>query len=186
MSPYLNPGNRIPPLKIIQELRGNVVHRSQTGRIWNRLAQPIDRMLGYSDVSGLWIRCNDANAWAAFWHVAHFHRQLASGEEDWARMLPGQMKRLLPLHLALPGHRQTIPILWTSGDATLGRIGCINWRTREFFVEKPDELPEPFLGIRPKGRISDFEYIVAIGSIHLRGALTPRRLLSTRRIISLH
>ena len=61
-------------------------------------------------------------------------------------MLTGQMARLLPLHGAISGPRQTIPILWTSGDAALNRIGAINWRTREFFAQHPHDLIEPFLG----------------------------------------
>ena len=119
MSPYLNPGNRILPLKIIRELRGNGAHWSKAGWIWNRLAQPIGRMLGYSDVSGLWIRCDDANVRAAFWHVTQFLRRIDSNEEDWARMFPGQMTRILPyiylcLDLAKPyqfyGHRAIQPL----------------------------------------------------------------------------
>ena len=61
LSPYLNYGNRILPLGFLQELRGNVAHWSKTGWIWNRSAQPIGRMLGFGELSGLRIRRNDAN-----------------------------------------------------------------------------------------------------------------------------
>ena len=151
LPPYLNSGNRILPMEIVHELRGNIAHWSETGWIWNRLVQPRDRMLSFCDVSGLWIRCNDINAWSSFWHVLHFARQIAAREEDWARMFTGQMTRLLPIHEALSGPRQTIPILWTSGDAAHNRIGAFNWRTREFSVEDSNGPSEPFFGITPKG-----------------------------------
>ena len=41
------------------------------------------------------------------------------------------------------------------------------------FVENPDELTEPFLRIRHKGCISDFEYMVEIGSSLLWGGGAP-------------
>ena len=107
-------------------------------------------MLGFSEVSGLWVRCNGITIWASFWHVLRFIRQITENDEDWKRMFTGQMSRLLPLHESLSGPQQTVPILRTSGDATMNRIGAINWRTREFFVENPDDLIEPFLGLRPK------------------------------------
>ena len=77
-------------------------------------------------------------------------------------MFTGQMARLLPVHESLSGPSRTIPILWTSGDATLSRIGAINGRTRGFPVESPDDLTEPFLGLRHNGLISDYEYLVGI------------------------
>ena len=92
-------------------------------------------------------------------------------------MFPGQTTRLLPLHLALSDPRRSIPILWTSGDATLNRIGGINWRTHEFFVGSPAELTEPFLGIRHKGHISDYEYLVEIDSILLRGGKYAKEVI---------
>ena len=95
-------------------------------------------------MSGLRVRRNDANVRAAFWHVTHILRQLASDVADWVRMFPGSMARLLPLHLALSGPRQAIPILRTSGAATPARIWGVNWRKREFFVENTDELSGPF------------------------------------------
>ena len=52
---YLSPGNRIPPLQILQELRGNIAHWPKTGWIWHRLVHPIYRMLGFSDASVLWV-----------------------------------------------------------------------------------------------------------------------------------
>ena len=175
---YLNPGNRISPLQILQEQRGNIAHWSKTGRIWNRVVHPIDRMLCFSDIRGLWARCNDVNDWAAFLHVLHFVRQVASDDADWARIFTGQMTRLVPMRGAISGHSQTIPILWTSCDATLNRIGAINWRTREFSFETLQDIIDPFVGLRPKGFISDFEYLVDIGAILLWGGFTRRKSYS--------
>ena len=38
-----------------------------------------------------------------------------------------------PTNKRLYGPRQCLPVLWTTGDATLTRFSSINWRTREFF-----------------------------------------------------
>ena len=102
------------------------------------------------------MRRNNLEVWGAFWHVAHFGRQLSSDVESWFKMFPCHIDRLLPLRHDLSGSRQTIPILRDSGGATLPRIGGTKWRTRDFFVDLPDDSTRPFLGLRPDGRISYF------------------------------
>ena len=92
-------------------------------------------------------------------------------------MFTGHMTLLLPLREAISGPRQTIPILWTSGGATLNRIGDINWRAIEFFVENINDLTEPFSGLRPKGFIPDFEYLAELGSVLLRGGIYSKEIV---------
>ena len=113
---YLNRGSRIPPLGILQELRGTIAHRSRTGRVRNRLVRPIDRMLGFSDVCGLRIRCGDIDSRSSFRNALHFIRPVASSDDDWRGVPAGQMSRLLTLREYLSVPLQSAPILWTSGD----------------------------------------------------------------------
>ena len=67
------------------------------------------------------------------------------------------MTQLLPLRSALSGPRQAIPILRTSGDVILSKIGRINWRAREFPPGAMGELTESFYDTPHKGRITDYE-----------------------------
>ena len=45
----------------------------------------------------------------------------------------GMVEELLPSHKRLSVPRQCLPVLWTTGEATLTRFAAINWRTRGFF-----------------------------------------------------
>ena len=81
----------------------------------------------------------------------HFARQLASDEAVWSRLFSVGILLLLPIHRALAGPMQTIPIFRTSGDDTISRIGGISWRGREFTAESPGELIDPFFGSQTAG-----------------------------------
>ena len=45
------------------------------------------------------------------------------------------------------------------------------------FAEDTDDLTEPFLGLRPKGFICDYEYLFEIGSILLRAGVYPKEIV---------
>ena len=92
-------------------------------------------------------------------------------------MSTGQLSRSLPLRRELSGPRQAIPILRTSGDAALHRIGGINWTNLELFLGNQNGLIGSFSGRMPKADISDFEYLVEIGTALLRDGEDARGIV---------
>ena len=108
-------------------------------------------------------------ALVAFWRVIHFARQLASDSQKSLRLFGGDMANLLPTRRMISGPRQVVLILWTSGDAPLSRIRWINWARLGYYLGNPNLLIEPFLGMRRKDGIYDFEFSGDIGGVRLWG-----------------
>ena len=69
---------------------------------------------------------------------------------------------LLPLRKRLPVHSQRLPVLWTTGDATIFRRDAISWRTRKFFSELIDDFISPFQRVQNEPRINENE-LIALG-----------------------
>ena len=55
----------------------------------------------------------------------------------WSSLFVGDFDNLLPLYRDLSGPMHSIPILWTSGDTTLGGIAGVNWSARDFPARWP-------------------------------------------------
>ena len=51
------------------------------------------------------------------------------------KLSQGEIGEPLPVRRRISGPTQCLPILWTTGDATLTRFSAISWRTREFFSD---------------------------------------------------
>lgn len=77
-SPFHQPWNQVIPIVILQELRGDIARCPSAFWIWNRLVQPIDRLLVFSDVIGVLPRRNNSDVWGPFWRVMRFPGTMAN------------------------------------------------------------------------------------------------------------
>ena len=161
-----DPGSKIVLLKSLQELRGNYTHWQMANQMWGYFARPVGALLSQVDELNMWIRREKIEVWAAYWHSISWLRELSLQEEEWGKMFDGQLNRCLPSNLRLCGNLDQPPALRMSSDATLKRIGIINWRTREFVCSAIGSLFNPFM---PDGEecvhISDVELIAIVMGI---------------------
>ena len=77
-----NPGNYTIPLQAIQEFRGCMNHWRNTRRLWRRLVELVNQLLGKTDTAILWIRCIGPEKWLAFRYAIQYPREVATGESD--------------------------------------------------------------------------------------------------------
>ena len=165
-SPCFTPGNRLLSLHDVQELRGNMTHWQGANHIWRFLAEPINRMLSYADSTETWIRCSQWDTWHCYWSVIFFLREMAlKHQEVWTNLFKGHLEELLPVHKRISGPTQCLPILWTTGDATLTRFAAINWRTREFFSEPVKDFIAPFQRVMHDPCINENELVAQAAMI---------------------
>ena len=101
--------------------------------------------------------------------VRHFFlRNLSRNDNDsfaWKNLFCGYIEELLPTHKRLSGPRQCLPVLWTTGDATLTRFAAINWRTREFFSGDIEDFIPVFSKIPDASFINENELIAQAAMI---------------------
>ena len=71
------PGNRIIPVRKVQELRGLINHWAYADRFWKYWAAPINALLRYSDSTGTWTRCDNAQIWIALWNLVRLLRSIS-------------------------------------------------------------------------------------------------------------
>ena len=83
--------------------------------------------------------------WTAYWHAITWLREMSNNDEEWTKMFWGRLERCLPLSVRLSGNLDMAPVMWISSDATLTRIGVINWRNREFICCDIGNLFAPFV-----------------------------------------
>ena len=164
-SQEFNPGCRALSLRGLQELRGSVNHWSNTGYIWRFSTEPINQMMNQADSSGIWIKCSDWGKWAAFWNVVQFIRDLTTDFLHWATLFTGAFSSLVGVEKesTVPSPLRTC--IWFSGDATLRRIGGVNWDRRGVFCRRTVRVYLPFSPFyarnRPhqRNRISHRNYV---------------------------
>ena len=72
--PCYNAGDAAILLKALQELRGLSTHYPNCNQVWETLAQPIDSILAYPDVSSMWVRCEDAEQRGPFLEYDSFRQ----------------------------------------------------------------------------------------------------------------
>ena len=154
-----DPGNTVVLLKTLQELRGPFTHYSNCNPKWKIFARPIDELLAYADVCAMWIRCDDSDYWLAFWNMISFLRRLALGELTWKALFTGTLLDLLPSNVRFTGPSMRENVLWFSGDATLTRVSCVNWNTKEFLCLPVSDLLGPFMPKHQQGLVGPLTYI---------------------------
>ena len=161
--PVYDPGSKVVPLKALQELRGCITHWMMANPLWNYFARPIDSLLAKGDELGVWVRCGKMPIWTAYWHVVTWLREVSNEGEEWAKLFQGRLERCLPLSVRLSGNLDMPPVMWISPDATLKRIGAINWRNREFICCDIGNLFAPFVTEATNSvYISDLELLAIV------------------------
>ena len=143
--PDFGPVNTVVLLKAIQELRGLFTHYSNCSRKWRIFARPIDVLSAYSDVCSMWIRCGDSEYRIAFWNLIAFLRMVSLGEQTWGNLFTGALLDLLTAGIRFAGPIVTGKATWSSGDATLTRVSCVNWGAEEFIFLPVGDLMGPFM-----------------------------------------
>ena len=128
----------------MQELRGLFTHYANCNPMWKTLAQPIDAILGYPDVSSMWVRCDDVELRTSFRNMILSLRHLTGTPDDWGNSFAGAILDILPHHIRLSGPEPREKVFWFSGDATLARVSCINWHTAVFTLLPVSDLVDPF------------------------------------------
>ena len=154
-----NHGCRTISLGGIQEHPGCINHWANTGYIWRWLTEPINQMMNNVDTSGVCIMCSDWVKWDAFWSVIQFIRDLAVDFSSWRLLFTGTFYALVGARRQLTAPSPNRTCVWFSGDATLERVGWVNWSTLEYFAGGPGEFISPFApSTRPDARISELEF----------------------------
>ena len=169
--PDFDPGNTVILLKRLQELRGLFTHYSNCNPKWKIFARPIDELLAYSDVCSMWIRCDDSDYWIAFWNMIGFLRRLSVCDPAWHYLFTGTLLDLLPVSKRFTGPIMREDILWFSGDATMTRVSCINWNSKEIICQPVSDLLDPFLPRHQQGLIiADIELLSIVLSLVVWGS----------------
>ena len=88
-------------------------------------------------------------------------------ERNWRIMFDGMLDRCLPLKVRSSGNLDLAPVMWISTDATLQRIGAINWYNKQFICLPAVGLFEPFMKKTSRPiHISDVELLaIALGLV---------------------
>ena len=115
-----------------------------SSNIWMYFARPVDILLGFADDSEIWIQGENAEAWKAFRHTIEWLRDIASNSDGWKCLLGGNLDRCVPQKVRLSGNLDLAPVMWISTDATLRRIGPINWHSKQFISIPVGGLFAPF------------------------------------------
>ena len=157
-------------LKTLQELRGLFTHYRNCNPKWKIFARPIGELLAYADVCSMWIRFDDSDYWLAFWNMISFLRRLDLGGLTWKALFTGTLLDLLPPNVRFAGPSMRENVLRFSGDATLTRVSCINWDTKEFLRLPVIDLLDPFTPKHQQGLIiADIELLSMILPIVIWG-----------------
>ena len=110
-----------------------LLHALEHGsNIWLYFARPVDMLLAYGDEMGIRAHCDDINTWISYWGAIEWLRELSQNEEERKRLFDGRLDFWLPLNIRLSGNLDMSPVLWLSSDATLRRVGVVNWRIEQF------------------------------------------------------
>ena len=122
------------PIKLVQELRG-----SQQFWSWIKRNRPpffgaTDALLACPDARGFARPAGNPEhqhrAWCEFWDTLDMQRVLVQREAFWEARFTDGLDNMLTLEerLALPG--AAAKAVWVTGDATLVKVGAIDWTFR--------------------------------------------------------
>ena len=165
-------GAEPPPMRLIQELRGNQ-------QFWLCVMPELapylganDALLARTDAKGR--ACPKGSpsqqrcSWQDFWEAVELQRVLVTARPQWATRFTNSLTGALTTseRLALPG--AAARVVWVTGDATLERIACIDWTHRIALVgtvEPYHESPRKLATASEEGVPPDEEVIIAIAEL---------------------
>eukprot|EP00438_Fugacium_kawagutii_P035674 Skav231659 [mRNA] locus=scaffold823:44885:57127:- [translate_table: standard] len=136
--PEFDYGNMKVPLKLIQELRGNQQFWVSVLPSLKPLLAASNALLGPPSSDGLAQPRGDAEqqrrTWIRFWEAIELQRLLVDNRAEWGVRFTPPMTEALSIRelLAMPGHQQRV--VWASGDATLERIGAVDWSHKQAYA----------------------------------------------------
>eukprot|EP00438_Fugacium_kawagutii_P010033 Skav212665 [mRNA] locus=scaffold1227:565246:577475:+ [translate_table: standard] len=135
--PEFDHGNTRIPLKLVQELRGNQQFWISVLPSLKPLLSASNALLGPPTADGMaQPRGNEEQrrrVWVRFWEAIELQRLLVDNRAEWGVRFTHPMTEALTLRelLAMPGYQHKV--IWASGDATLDRVGGIDWTNRKAF-----------------------------------------------------
>ena len=159
--PMLNHGNRIADVKKTQELRGLTNRWSYADRFRHYIAAPVNRLMSFTDSTETRIRCNNDKVWVAFWNLIALIRAMGEQGDDWKNLFCGNLERITPIPKRAGREKGRGKTAWEAGDSALGRIGSINWETREYIWEAAEEFLRELTPARRGIVIGDAEKLAA-------------------------
>ena len=135
--PEFDHGNTKVPLKLIQELRGNQQFWVSVLPSLKPLLAATNALLGPPSSDGLAQARGDEEqrrrVWLRFWEAIELQRLLVDNRAEWGVRFTHPMSEALTLRelLAMPGYQQRV--VWASGDATLDRVGAVDWTHKKAY-----------------------------------------------------
>ena len=144
--PEFDYGAKPLPMRLIQELRSNQ-------QFWLCVMPELapylgatDALLARTDAKGR--ACpkgspsQQRRSWQDFWEAVELQRVLVTARSQWATRFTNSLTGALTTaeRLALPG--AAARVVWVTGDATLGRIACIDWTHRTALVDTVEPYHE--------------------------------------------
>ena len=133
--PEFDHGNTTVPLKLVQELRGNQQFWVSVLPSLKALLGATNALLGPPTVDGMakprGTEEEQRRVWVRFWESIELQRLLVENKTEWGVRFTHPMTGALSIReiLALPGGKERI--VWASGDATLERLGAVDWTHKE-------------------------------------------------------
>ena len=140
--PEFDYGNTKIPLKLLQELRGNQQFWLTILPTLANLLQATNDLLGEPDALGNAVakgtKEQQRRTWRRFWEAIELQRLLVDNRSTWETRFTHPMVEALSVEemISLQGDK----VVWASGDATLERIGAIDWNGRVAFSADASSL----------------------------------------------
>lgn len=141
--PEFDFGNTNVPLKLVQELRGNQQFWLTVMPALRPLLSATNALLGPPTPEGMakprGALEEQRRAWGRFWEAVELQRLLVDNRSEWSVRFTHPLVEALTVRelLALPGGRERI--IWASGDATLERVGAVDWSNKEAYALRVDQ-----------------------------------------------
>eukprot|EP00435_Cladocopium_sp_Y103_P015205 s4477_g3.t1 len=135
--PEFDFGNKRIPLKLVQELRGNQQFWISVLPSLKPILSATNALLGPADLEGFaqarGSEDEQSRVWVRFWEAIELQRLLVDNRIEWGVRFTHPMTEALSLRelLALPGQKDRI--VWASGDATLERLGAVDWTNKQAY-----------------------------------------------------
>ena len=144
-------GNRLIPLKLMQELRGNQQFWLAVMPSLGPLLQATNDLLGPPDSNGYVVARGEPyeqdRVWHRFWEAVKLQRLLVDHRAVWEVRFTHPLLESLSLEEVMSIPNQKERIVWASGDATLDRVAGIDWDAGKAFSCEVEPL---------KGALTEF------------------------------
>ena len=107
-------------------------HWIYANRFRRYMASPFNGLMSSADSTGTWIRRNNDQLWQPFWNLISLARAMGEDGDMWGTLFRGALGQITPVPKRVGKTTGVGETVWDTGDASLGRIGAINWGTREY------------------------------------------------------